>query len=182
MDIARQDLERAQALVDSRDWIPADKIYQEALAVIDKVPRAPVSKLGDPVPPELDLASEQALIINSRKHIAGAVTAELRRLDLERKQREQEEEIARQAAAYQARCGTAPAVSPFDGQLFGLEDAIQKQSHGDLGPITIDHCTDPVMTKSDCWVSTCAVDGKMFGSDFKRKFAFAEREGFKQLK
>jgi hypothetical protein len=117
-----------------------------------------------------------------RNRIASAVTQELRRLELERKQREQEAEIERKANEYRARCGSPPTVSPFDGQLFGLAESIRKASREDPGPFKVTKCSDPVMTKTDCWVSTCSVDGRIFGTDYKRKFTFSQRDGFKQQK
>lgn len=178
--VADKEVTRGEQLAQNRDWIAADKAYQDALAALDKVPA--VDRGGEPVPPELNLANAKSRVTSLRNRIASAVTQELRRLELERKQREQEAEIERKAAEYRARCGSPPTVSPFDGQLFGLTDSIKKASREDPGPFKVTKCSDPVMTKTDCWVSTCSVDGRIFGSDYKRKFTFSQRDGFKQQK
>lgn len=178
--VADKEVAKGDQLAQNRDWIPADKAYQDALTALEKVPA--VDRGGEPVPPELNLANAKSRVTSLRNRIASAVTQELRRLELERKQREQEAEIERKANEYRARCGSPPTVSPFDGQLFGLAESIKKASREDPGPFKITKCTDPVMTKSDCWVSTCNVDGRIFGTDYKRKFTFSQRDGFKQQK
>jgi hypothetical protein len=180
MASADQDVVRGDKLAENRDWIAADKAYEQALAALDKVPS--VDRGGEPIPPELNIANARSRVTSARNHIASAVTAEMRRLELERKQREQEAEIERKAAEYRARCGNPPTVSPFDGQLFGLAESIRKGSREDPGPFKITKCSDPVMTKTDCWVSSCNVDGRMFGTDYKRKFSFSQRDGFKLQK
>lgn len=178
--VSDKEVTRGEQLAQNRDWIAADKAYQDALAALEKVPA--VDRGGEPVPPELNLANAKSRVTSLRNRIASAVTQEMRRLELERKQREQEAEIERKAAEYRARCGSPPTVSPFDGQLFGLTESIKKSSREDPGPFKVTKCSDPVMTKTDCWVSTCNVDGRIFGSDYKRKFTFSQRDGFKQQK
>jgi flagellar hook-basal body complex protein FliE len=178
--VADKEVARGEKLAEERDWIAADQAYQDALAALEKVPA--VDRGGEPVPPELNLANAKSRVTSLRNRIASAVTQELRRLELERKQREQEAEIERKANEYRARCGNPPTVSPFDGQLFGLAESIRKSSREDPGPFKITKCTDPVMTKTECWVSTCNVDGRIFGTDYKRKFTFSQRDGFKQQK
>jgi hypothetical protein len=178
--VADKEVAKGDQLALNRDWIAADKAYQDAMVALEKVPA--VDRGGEPVPPELNLANAKSRVTSLRNRIASAVTQELRRLELERKQREQEAEIERKANEYRARCGSPPTVSPFDGQLFGLAESIRKSSREDPGPFKITKCTDPVMTKSDCWVSTCTVDGRIFGTDYKRKFTFSQRDGFKPQK
>ncbi|HEX2880340.1 MAG TPA: GYF domain-containing protein, partial [Polyangiaceae bacterium] len=150
--VAEKEVARGEKLAEARDWIAADKAYQDALAALEKVPA--VDRGGEPVPAELNLANAKSRVTSLRNRIASAVTQELRRLELERKQREQEAEIERKANEYRARCGGPPTVSPFDGQLFGLAESIRKASREDTGPFKITKCSDPVMTKTDCWVST----------------------------
>jgi hypothetical protein len=177
---ADKDIARGDELTMNRDWIAADKAYQDAMATLEKVPA--VERGDEPIPPELNIADAKARVTSLRNRIASAVTTELRRLETERKQREQEAEIERKASEYRARCGSPPTVSPFDGQLFGLAESLRKATRDDPGPFKITKCTDPVMTKEDCWISTCNVDGRMFGTDYKRKFTFSQRDGFKQAK
>jgi flagellar hook-basal body complex protein FliE len=180
LTVADKEVARGEKLAEERDWIAADKAYQDALAALEKVPA--VDRGGEPVPAELNLANAKSRVTSLRNRIASAVTQELRRLELERKQREQEAEIERKANEYRARCGSPPTVSPFDGQLFGLAESIRKASREDPGPFKITKCSDPVMTKTECWVSTCNVDGRIFGTDYKRKFTFSQRDGFKHQK
>lgn len=175
-----KELERAEKLADDRNWLEADAAYASALEKLEKAPQLDSGRDGR-VPPELDVAAAKARVVGGREHIAASVTKERKRIELEKQQREREAEIERKAAAYRARCGNAPTVSPFDGQLFGLVDAIRKKSRTDPGRFKIDHCTDPAMTTTDCWVSTCEVEGKIFAGAFRKKFAYSQREGFWEL-
>jgi hypothetical protein len=73
-----------------------------------------------------------------------------------------QEQIDRPAAvgaAPAARCGEAPKINAWDGELVGLE-AMLKQTAHDPGSIDVEDCTPPELNEKYCWLSVCKVRGR----------------------
>lgn len=63
-------------------------------------------------------------------------------------------------AAYRVLCGEdAPVMSPWDGELVGAETYVGQTAH-DPDSIDVERCTVPVLTREDCWSTTCQVRGR----------------------
>jgi len=143
--------QNAKALIAKHSWIEADEALDDALRrlsaleAVDPSFRAFVAGGFDPDRKKTQVAASKA-------GIAGVVAAE--------KKRAAAEEAARVAEqAYAKLCGEAPSISSWDGAWTGLESTI-KESANDPSSIDVSNCTQPILTKDKCWLSTCNVRGK----------------------
>jgi len=81
---------------------------------------------------------------------------------------------ARERVALAAVCGySPPSISPWDGELVGSERYIRRTAH-DPDSVDVGHCTTPVLTRRECWVSVCEVRGRnAFGAVVMHRVRFS---------
>ncbi|WP_437779097.1 hypothetical protein [Sorangium sp. So ce1097] len=173
------DTEKGKKAAAAQKWLDADASYSSALTSIGYL-----ESLNEPwrskIPAGFDLAGQRRRVEALKRGIAGAVARE--RTRIERAEAKRKEEEAK-AAAYRALCGEAPAVSPWDGEVVGLESVIRRTAH-DPDSIDVENCTQPILSEKNCWVFTCQVRGKnAFGAKVLNQHAYSySRLGFEQLK
>lgn len=56
------------------------------------------------------------------------------------------------------RCGQAPNLGIWDGELQGSEAYVRQSAH-DPDSVDVENCTRPTLTVRHCWVSQCTVRG-----------------------
>lgn len=154
-------VERAQSALDTdhADAMVAEAVYDRALAGLDAV-------------------QGEALDANARE-----IRGLRRRLERARRRNHRAAErlgrVRAARAAQRQRCGTAPALSPWDGELIGSESYLGRSAH-DPDSIDVEHCTVPSLTvnTTHCWVSTCDVLGRnAFGAMVRSRMQFEVRSG-----
>ncbi len=132
-------LAEAAASAKDKEYIAADKIYGELVSAL-VVPAG-----AEEFVPASDVKKLRTQVEAKRRAIAAGVKKE-------------EAQIAA-AEVYVTLCGERPVLSPWDGEVIGLERHI-KETANDPDSIDAEKCTNPVMTEKHCWVSTCNVRGK----------------------
>lgn len=162
-------------------WLAADGAFAGAQSALSKLESAS-DELKKRLPPNLNVAPRRAEVDRLRVAIASQVQGERKRLEREeiiRKARAEKEEAARKAkaekeAAYLALCGEKPMVSSWDGEVVGLARVIKESAH-DPDSISVDKCTEPVLTQRNCWILTCNVRGKnAFGGMILQRKTYAK--------
>ena len=132
----------AEALIAQRKWVEADRALEHASAAVAKLQAAEdVTRLI----PQFRGSPENSAIQKQRRQIA-------KQVDRQRKEVEQEKLLA-------ALCGPKPFCSAWDGECGNIESALKRVAH-DPGSIDVENCTDPVLYRDRCWVTTCDVRGK----------------------
>ncbi|WP_437638748.1 hypothetical protein [Sorangium sp. So ce854] len=173
------DTEKGKMAAAAQKWIDADASYDSALSSIGYL-----ESLSEPwrskIPASFDLAGQRRRVEALKRGIAGAVARERTRIERAEAKRKAEEE---KAAAYRALCGEAPVLSPWDGEVVGLESVIQRTAH-DPDSIDVENCTQPILSEKNCWVFSCQVRGKnAFGAKVLNQHTYSHsRLGFEQLK
>lgn len=133
------ELRNAQADIKAQDYAAADKRYDDLLKKLD------VPAESEKYVPMADVRKMRATVESKRRAIASRV------------QKQEMQEAA--ARLYEKACGDKPRLSPWDGEVVGLEDHL-KETANDPSSIDVEKCTIPVMTEKHCWVSSCNVRGK----------------------
>jgi hypothetical protein len=125
------------------------------------------------------LSSHESYLAQTERRI-GPLVERTRRKQAAIAERERREAAAAEALA--AVCGPKPSISSWDGEVIGLERALKKTAH-DPDSIDVENCTDPILTKKRCWITTCDVRGKnMFGAKiYQRKQYSVSRLGFEEV-
>lgn len=145
--------------VNAGEWLEADNLYLKAIelwATHPKLMTAIQLPGKDGETKNVDPAAEQSSIEKKRDRIALQVRKERARVDAENRQRAKE---AAEAEALAAICGDKPVCSGWDGACVGIKRAVQESAH-DPDSIEVKNCTNPILTKDHCWVTTCDVRGK----------------------
>jgi hypothetical protein len=155
-------LRDAKALIAKRSWLDADQVLDGALKRVEVLKTADAS-FRTLVAAGFDPDRKKAEVVAAKASIAGAV-ARLKRqqaaAEAAQKKREvAEEEAKAEAQAYLALCGDSPVISSWDGEMIGLASTIRESAH-DPDSIDVSKCTQPILTKENCWVSACNVRGK----------------------
>lgn len=167
----------AKALIAKRSWLDADQALGDALQRATALQGADASLRG--LVTGFEPERKKAEVTAMKAGIAGAVAS----VKAAENKRIAAEEAAKAAAqAYQAMCGEAPVLSPWDGELIGLESTI-KETANDPDSIDVSKCTQPVLTKDNCWLSTCNVRGKNgFGALIlqRQTWSYSKLLGFRQ--
>lgn len=82
-----------------------------------------------------------------------------RRSGIRRQVERAEQELAA-LALYRTLCGSEPpTLSAWDGELVGSERVLAENAN-DPDSIDVERCTTPVLTRDDCWATTCQVRGR----------------------
>ena len=165
----------AKALVEKREWLAADRALDATSQHLVALETADPSfrKLVDG---GFDPGRKKAEVSAAKAGIAGAVVSA-------RKQQAAAEAVKAKEETYLALCGEAPRVSSWDGAPVGLESAIKKIAN-DPDSIDVSDCTTPVLSKDNCWVSTCNVRGKNgFGALIllRQTWSYSKALGFQQV-
>lgn len=129
---------------DSSGWAVVIDLYQKALDQIVVLEGADDEGRRF-VPAGLNLGRE-------RKAIEGRMKTAQRKHD-------KAKETESRAELYAALCGDPPTRSSWDGEVLEVTFAVKKVAH-DPDSIEVESCTPPVLSKKDCWVTTCNVRGK----------------------
>lgn len=154
-------IQRAQNALDAdhADAVAAETAYDAALSALSTIS-------GEP----LDDNARQ--IRGLRRRLEGA----------RRRNHHAAERLGRTRAARTAqrdRCGPAPMLSSWDGELIGSEPYVRQSAH-DPDSIDVEHCTQPSLTvdTDHCWVTTCDVLGRNgFGAMMRNRMQFEVRGG-----
>ena len=154
-------IQRAQATLDAEhaDAIAAEAAYDGALSALSTISGEPFDQNARGI---------RAL----RRRLEGA-----RRRNHRAAERLGRERAAR--AAQRDRCGAAPSLSAWDGELIGSEFFVQQTAH-DPDSIDVERCTPPSLTvdTDHCWVTTCDVLGRNgFGAMIRSRMQFEVRAG-----
>jgi len=160
----------------SRAWAEADQAYDAALAVLSDLERRGEA-LVKYYPAGFDPAVRRAEVDKLKARIAAPLAQEKKRLAKEEEKRKEKEA---KDAAYRAICGPEPVLSPFDGEVVGLESALQETAH-DPDSIDVENCTTPRLTSDECWTFACNVRGKnAFGALIltRKTFSHSNALGF----
>lgn len=144
-------VKKGSELAAQRSWLAADSEWDSALAKIAEAKKVNAD-FGNVIRNGFEPDKLKAKVTSLKAGIASGVATEKRRLKKEEEQRAKDE-------AYAALCGPAPVVGAWDGELVGLERAL-KETANDPDSIDVENCTQPVLTKGRCWMSTCNVRGK----------------------
>lgn len=149
-------MKKGAELASQRSWLGADSAWDDALAKIADAKIADAKKanadFGNIISNGFEPEKLKGKVMGLKAGIASGVAAEKRRLKKEDEERAKE-------AAFAALCGEAPMISPWDGELVGLERVL-KETANDPDSIDVEKCTNPKLTTTHCWVSTCNVRGK----------------------
>lgn len=148
----------ASASIKDKKWLEADSAFTEALELLSKV-RESSEDLKRYLPKSFSAEQIKKDIEKQMKQIKPKV---------ENEKRKESERLA-----YIAICGEKPYCGGWDGECVGIASAVKRVAH-DPGSIDIENCTDPVLTKDQCWVTTCDVRGKnMFGAMILQRKSFS---------
>ena len=180
------DLATARDCATKRQWIGADEAAADGLTKLDKFAAADLP-LKHFLEERLQPDARRRDLVAVRKQVAGPAAIERRRMAAEeaRQRVEADRRRAQEAedGAYAAACGKKPAIGGWDGELVGLESALQRTAH-DPDSIDVENCTDPVLTSRNCWVSTCDVRGRnAFGAKVlqRKTFSYSSATGYQTL-
>jgi hypothetical protein len=181
-----RDFLAAKEQIAKRSWLEADQALDSALQrltalqVADPAFRAFVVGGFDPVRKKAEVEAARAGIATA---VAGAKKRQAAAEAAEQKRAAAEEAAKAAAQTYLTLCGDAPKVSSWDGALVGLELKIKETAH-DPDSIDVSECTTPVLTKDNCWASTCKVRGKnAFGALIlqKQTWSYSKALGFRPV-
>lgn len=140
-------------------WLEADDLYVKAIDLWSKHPDMMAAlKMPDKngKPTNINSVAEVANVERKRQRIALNVGRERTRIEAATRKGEQEKAAAEALAAL---CGQKPICGGWDGECVGIESALKRVAH-DPDSIDVESCTDPVLTKDNCWVTSCNVRGK----------------------
>jgi hypothetical protein len=171
----------ADGLFQQRDWIAADSAYESAETLLRELVGASESLRQAYVPASTNLDQKLALVTRARKSLVPLVAQARQKIEREEKKRKDEEEKQK---AYAAVCGEKPAISPWDGEVIGLESTL-KETANDPDSIDVEKCTDPVLTEKACWLVSCNVRGKNgFGALIllRKSYAYSKALGYQEVK
>ncbi|MGE0324086.1 MAG: DUF4339 domain-containing protein [Polyangiaceae bacterium] len=162
-------------LAKDRSYVRADDIYLDAEGALATVLHATDAAKAY-IPEGFNPKRKEAEIHQLRRAIAGGVAVERKKLEKEAEERRKQEK-------YVAACGEAPQISPWDGEVVGLESVLARSAH-DPDSIDVETCTRPIMTKKICWLFKCDVRGKnVFGAKVLevKTFSYSRALGFQEI-
>ncbi len=139
------------------EWSIAKDLFQESLDLISDLEKVE-DKYQEMLPKGLSKTKR-----NIEKRLQRATKLVAR---YEKKKKEQE--------AYLALCGEKPVGcgGGWDGECVGTESAFQRVAH-DPSDVDVERCSAPVLTKDDCWHSTCSVIARNgFGARIRQQYVF----------
>ncbi len=173
-----QQVIKAKGDAKSQQWLTADGEYATADQDLSALGQA-APELAQFLPAGFDVAAKHKELAAMRAQIAGPVAAEKRRIAKEAAAQKADE--AKQVA-YASLCGEKPVVSAWDGALIGLESSL-KETANDPDSIEVRHCTEPVLSNDNCWISSCDVRGKnAFGAKILKHMTFSRSSlGFQEV-
>jgi hypothetical protein len=152
----------AQGGNDSSGWSEVVETYQKALDQL-----AILEGAGNEgrrlIPSSLNLRKERDAIKVNR--------------DSARRQHKKAKDAESIAEQYTALCGAQPKRSAWDGEIAEVTLTVRQVAH-DPDSIDVKNCTPPLLSKKDCWVTTCDVRGKnAFGAFVlsQRTFSISSR-------
>ncbi|HJQ40639.1 MAG TPA: hypothetical protein VKB93_26135 [Thermoanaerobaculia bacterium] len=135
---------KAAGLTSSTQFAEAERVLKEALATAEReIEQQRDSELL--MPADFDPQTRRTQIQRQLREIAARAE----------KQRKQE----REAQALLAICGEKPVIGSWDGGIYQIESALKKVAH-DPSSIDVENCTEPLLYRDSCWVTTCNVRGK----------------------
>jgi cell division protein FtsB len=138
-------------------WTVAQQLWEEALRDIELL-EAAARELKSYVPRDL---SKRRKPVEAALRKADGIVAKYEQEKLER-------------AAYLAICGERPqgCGGGWDGECIGTEPAFKRVAH-DPSDVDVENCSQPVLTKDDCWHSTCTVIARNgFGARVRQRYVF----------
>lgn len=106
-----------------------------------------------------DLAAVNGIQDPERRTMRREIRATARAIERRRREIRGPVREAAEALALRTICGNRPSVGGWDGELLGSESYMRRTAH-DPGSIDVENCTQPVLTRRNCWVSECTVRGR----------------------
>lgn len=142
---------------DGATWQNAQRLWESALASVEGL-EATSDALKAHVPRDLP-RTRKSIEQNLKKAREIATKYEKQQAEL---------------AAYLVLCGEKPVGcgGGWDGECAGAESAFEQVAH-DPSDVDVENCSTPVLTKRDCWHSSCSVRARNgFGALVLQEYIF----------
>lgn len=106
-----------------------------------------------------DLSAVNAIQEPERTTMRREIRTTVRAIERRRREIRGPVREAAEALALRTICGDSPSVGGWDGEVPGAEAYMRRTAH-DPGSIDVENCTQPVLTRRNCWVTECIVRGR----------------------
>jgi len=136
---ARAKIGEAQTLIKEKHYVDANDALGEAMSKMTALPDKEQQDVVDMIGVAMRLKSD----------ILPKVKQEKAKIEKEKSE----------VAALTALCGPQPTRSEWDGEVPAATLYLKESAH-DPDSIKVTECSEPVLTKNHCWVTTCKVRGK----------------------